>query len=406
VSGGDAVSRSAPDPSSTADPRAALLGVYAPPPPLFVRGEGPWLIDDSGRRYLDFICGIGVTGLGHDAPEVREAILEALGTGIVHTSNLFRTAPAERLAAELVRASFPGRVFFCNSGGEAGEAALKITRKWAKRGGGEAKHEFLAFHGGFHGRLFGTLATTDNPAYREPFEPLMPGVRFLDVGDEAALERAMDPVRVAAVVIEPIQGEGGIRPVPHAFLRTLRRLCDERGVALVFDEVQCGMGRSGRLFAHEWAGVQPDVLTLAKPLAGGLPMGAVIVGEPLAQAMAPGDHGTTFGGGPLLATVARRVLATISAPDFLAGVRERGARLEADLRGLASRSARVREVRGAGLMWGVEIDGPAAEVVARAREGGLLLAVAGKQVVRLLPPLAIDPELLARGVEILEEALA
>ena len=394
------------NPADPVDPRRALLGVYAPPAPVLVSGEGPWLFDDAGRRYLDFICGIGVTALGHDAPQVREAVRDALATGLVHTSNLFRTAPAEALAAELVEATFPGRVFFCNSGAEAGEAAIKFARKWARQVGGEAKHEVVAFRGSFHGRLFGTLALTDRPSFREPFEPLMPGVRFIEVGDVEGLEAALDPARVAAAFIEPIQGEGGIRPVPGAFLATLRRLCDDRGVAVVFDEIQCGLGRTGRLFAHEWAGVRPDLLLLAKPLAGGLPMGAVVASEAVASALSVGDHGTTFGGGPLIASVARAVLRTVSEPSFLVGVRARAAVLEEALRALASRSSRVKDVRGMGLMWGIEVEGSASEVVGRAREGGLLLATAGKDVVRLLPPLTMDPALLRQGVGLLEAALA
>jgi predicted acetylornithine/succinylornithine family transaminase len=390
---------------SAAEARRGLLGVYAPPEMLFVSAEGPWLIDESGRRYLDFTSGIGVNALGHDAPEFREAVLDALSSGLVHTSNLFRTAPAEHLASELIAAAFPGRVFFCNSGAESGEAALKIARKWARSVGGDDKHQVLAFRGSFHGRLFGTLAATDRPSYREPFEPLMPGVRFMDVGDVDALGEAMHADRVAAVLLEPVQGEGGIRPVPHDFLRAVRALCDERRVALVFDEVQCGLGRSGRLFAHEWAGVRPDMLMLAKPLAGGLPMGALVVAEPFAAVMSVGDHGTTFGGGPLVTTVARRIFATVSDAAFLAGVRERSAVLADALRGLASRSTHVRDVRGIGLIWGVEVDVPASDVVTRARELGLLLAPAGKDVVRLLPPLNVEPALLVEAVRLLEEAL-
>jgi predicted acetylornithine/succinylornithine family transaminase len=392
--------------ASPAEARRALLGVYAPPDALFVAGEGPWLIDESGRRYLDFTSGIGVNALGHGAPEFREAVLEALESGLVHTSNLFRTAPAEALARELVEATFPSRVFFCNSGAETGEAALKIARKWARSVGGNEKHGVVAFHGSFHGRLFGTLAATDRPGYREPFEPLMPGVRFVPVGDLDALDAALDVERVAMAIIEPVQGEGGIRPVAPDFLRRLRALCDERSVALIFDEVQCGMGRSGRLFTHEWAGVRPDLLMVAKPLAGGLPMGALIVAERLAAVMSVGDHGTTFGGGPFVSTVARAVLRTINTPRFLARVRERAAVLEGALRDLSNRSDRVKAVRGIGLIWGVEVEGPAADVVTRARErSGLLLAAAGKDVVRVLPPLNVDPELLVEGVGMLEEAL-
>jgi predicted acetylornithine/succinylornithine family transaminase len=392
--------------ASPAEARKALLGVYAPPDALFVAGEGPWLIDDGGRRYLDFTSGIGVNALGHGAPEFREAVLEALESGLVHTSNLFRTAPAEALARELVQGTFPSRVFFCNSGAETGEAALKIARKWARSIGGPDKHGVVAFHGSFHGRLFGTLAATDRPGYREPFEPLMPGVRFVSVGDLDALDAALDAERIAVAILEPVQGEGGIRPVPREFLRHLRKLCDERGVALIFDEVQCGMGRSGRLFAHEWAAVRPDLLMVAKPLAGGLPMGALVVAEKLACVMSVGDHGTTFGGGPFVSTVARAVLRTINTPEFLAGVRERAAVLENALRELSNRSDRVKAVRGIGLIWGVEVEGPAADVVSRARErSGLLLAAAGKDVVRVLPPLNVETELLVDGVRMLEEAL-
>jgi len=392
--------------STMVEARRALLGLYAPAEPLFVSGCGPWLVDDTGRQYLDFTSGIGVTALGHGAPEVREAILHALDSGLVHTSNLFRTAPAEALATELVDATFPGRAFFCNSGAEAGEAAFKISRKWARTvSGGGAKHEVVAFHGSFHGRLFGTLSVTDRPDYRAPFEPLMPGARFVTVGDVDGLDRTLDADRVAAVILEPIQGEGGIRPVPHDFLRTLRALCDERQIALIFDEVQCGMGRSGRLFAHEWAGVRPDILMMAKPLGGGLPMGALVVSEPLASAMAVGDHGTTFGGGPLVSTVARKVLETVRQPAFLEGVRERGALLEGALLELASKSPRVREVRGMGLMRGVAVHGSVADIVSAAREAGLLLVGAGKDVVRILPPLVTSPEDLLEGVRILGEVL-
>jgi acetylornithine/N-succinyldiaminopimelate aminotransferase len=386
--------------------RRALLGVYAPPEQLFVSGEGPWLIDESGRRYLDFTSGIGVNALGHNAPEVRAAIQDALDGGLIHTSNLFRTAPAEALAIELIDATFPGQVFFCNSGAESGEAALKIARKWARVAGGTIKHEVVAFRGSFHGRLFGTLALTDRPSYREPFEPLMPGARFLSMGDLTALDAAVDPSRTAAVILEPVQGEGGIRPVAHGFLHDVRRLCDERQVALIFDEVQCGMGRSGRLFAHEWAGVRPDLLMVAKPLAGGLPMGALIVAERLAGVMGVGEHGTTFGGGPFIATVARAVLRTLRQPEFLAGVRARGDVLRRTLQDLAAKNAHVRDVRGVGLMWGVELDVPAADVVTRAREQhNLLLVAAGKDVVRLLPPLNVDADVLVEGINRLGEAI-
>ena len=387
-------------------PTSALLGVYKKPDTLFVGGEGAWLVAEDGRRYLDFTSGIGVNALGHGAPEVLGAIREALESGLIHTSNLFRTEPGERLAEELVAATFPSKVFFCNSGAESGEAAFKLARKWARTVAGPAKHRIVAFHGSFHGRLFGTLAATDRPSYRDPFEPLMPGVDFADVGDLGSVEALVTEQRTAAVILEPIQGEGGIRTVPVEFMKALRALCDERRVALILDEIQCGMGRSGRLFAHEYAGIRPDLLMVAKPLAGGLPMGALLAAPHVADAMAPGEHGTTFGGGPLVAHVARAVLRTLSAPAFLQGVRDRADRLERALQALAQRSPRVQELRGIGLIRGVKVQGDASALVARARELGLLLVSAGPDVIRLLPPLNVPMELLDRAVELLEETLS
>jgi predicted acetylornithine/succinylornithine family transaminase len=390
--------------SSTLE-RAALLGVYAPPEPLFVRGDGAWLEDATGRRYLDFTAGIAVSALGHDSPVVRGAVQEALATGLIHTSNLFRTAPAEQLARELVAATFDSRAFFCNSGGEANEAAFKFARRRARARGGAAKHEIVSFHGAFHGRLFGTLAATDRPSYREPFEPLMPGVHFAMVGDLDSVRAVASAERTAAIIIEPLQGEGGVRVVPPDFLRALRALCDELDAVLILDEIQCGLARTGDLFAYQRAGIEPDMLTLAKPLAGGLPMGAVLVAPGVAEHMRPGDHGTTFGGGPLVATVARAVLSTLSEPAFLVGVRERAERLGEGLEALVAKHDRVIEVRGRGLMRGLVLDGPVAPVLNTARESGLLLCSAGPEVIRILPPLNIEPELIDRGVALLESAV-
>lgn len=388
--------------SHVAADRSALIGLYAPPDPVFVRGEGSWLEDAEGRLYLDFTAGIAVTALGHGSPVVAEAVAAALESGLVHTSNLFRTEPAERLAEELTAAAFPSRAFFCNSGAEANEAAFKFARKWARGRGGPDKHEILAFGGSFHGRLFGSLAATDRPGYREPFEPLMPGVRFAPVEDLAGTEALLTAERTAAVVVEPIQGEGGVRPLSGDFLRGLRALCDEVGAALIFDEIQCGFGRTGDLFAHEDSGVMPDLLTLAKPIAGGLPMGAVLAAPAIADVLVPGDHGTTFGGGPLVASVARAVLREVADPAFLETVRARATRLEGGLRSLMAGSPqRVRALRGRGLMWGLELDGPAAPVVAAARDRGLLVCSAGPDVVRLLPPLVVTDAEIDRAVAIL-----
>jgi len=255
----------------------ALLGVYRPAGPVFTGGEGSHLVAEDGARYLDFTSGIAVNALGYGDPDVAAAIRAALDAGVIHTSNLFRTRPAQELAEWLAAHSFADRVFFCNSGAEANEGAIKFARRWAREGGGERRHEVLAFRGGFHGRTMGALAATDRPAYQEPFRPLMPGVHFCEVGDVDGVAERLRTGAVAAVMVEPIQAEGGVLPVPASFLRALRVLCDEAGALLVFDEVQVGLGRTGRLWAHEAAGVTPDLLTLAKPLAGGLPMGAVLL---------------------------------------------------------------------------------------------------------------------------------
>ncbi|OLC06669.1 MAG: hypothetical protein AUH42_05260, partial [Gemmatimonadetes bacterium 13_1_40CM_70_11] len=303
-----------PTAAPAAQATTALLGVYARVGPTFVAGEGCELIAADGARYLDFVAGIAVNALGYDHPVIRDAVTRALETGLIHVSNLYRTEPGERLAAELVARSFADRVFFCNSGAEANEAAFKFARKWSGKPG------IVAFTGSFHGRLFASLAATDRPDYRAPFEPLVPGVQVLPLGDRGTAQRMMTETPIGAVIVEPVQGEGGVRLVPADWLAFLRQLCDAHGAALIFDEVQCGLGRTGTLFAYEQSGVSPDMLTLAKPLAGGLPMGAVLLTDRIGSALKPGDHATTFGGGPLVATVALAVLQTLAARAFLAAV--------------------------------------------------------------------------------------
>jgi predicted acetylornithine/succinylornithine family transaminase len=381
-------------------PAPALLDVYARVGPMLVSGHGAELVAEDGTRYLDFVAGIGVNALGYDHPVIRGAIERALGHGLVHVSNLYRTVPGERLAAELVARSFADRAFFCNSGAEANEAAFKFARKWS------GKSEIVAFSGSFHGRLFATLAATDRPDYRKPFEPLVPGIRIVPREEWAAVDHAVSASRTAAVIVEPVQGEGGVRPLDAEWLAFVRELCDSRGVAVIFDEVQCGLGRTGTLFAYEQTGVVPDILTLAKPLAGGLPMGAVLVTSAVAAALKPGDHATTFGGGPLVAGVALDVLRTIADPEFLADVRRKGDWLGARLGRLAGVARRVKAVRGRGLLWGLELSEPAAPFVAAARERGLLVLTAGPEVIRIIPPLVITEAELERGVGTLEEVLA
>jgi acetylornithine/N-succinyldiaminopimelate aminotransferase len=383
----------------TSTDASALLGVYARVGPVFAAGEGAELIAEDGTRYLDFVAGIAVNALGYNSPVIRDAVLRALDSGFIHVSNLYRTEAGERLAAELTK-SFGGQVFFCNSGAEANEGAFKFARKWTKQ------TDIVAFTGSFHGRLFASLAATDRPDYRRPFEPLLAGVQIIPLGDVDAATRAITKGRTAAVIIEPVQGEGGVRPVRDDFLAFLRERCNETGAALIFDEVQCGLGRTGTFFAAEHSGVVPDMYTLAKPLGGGLPMGAVLVSDAIAASLAPGDHATTFGGGPFVASVALDVVRTIADPEFLAGVRDKGEYLGARLTSLAQHSARVTAARGRGLMWGLELNEVAAPIVAAARERHLLVLTAGPTVIRIVPPLTIRREELERGVSILAEVLA
>ena len=381
---------------------SAILGTYKRAPIELVRGSGVYLYDAEGKSYLDFGSGIAVNSLGYDDPGLKAA-LHAAAEGLIHTSNLYHTAPGERLAAELIARSFASKAFFCNSGAEANEGAFKFARRWA-RTLGEAKHEIIALRGAFHGRLFGSLAATDRPGYRLPFRPLAPGISIFE-RDLKELDAALNEDTVAALIVEPIQGEGGVRVIDQGFLRELRAVTKARNIALIFDEIQCGLGRTGTLFAYEQVGVEPDMITLAKPLAGGLPMGAVLMTEPIAAAMQYGDHGTTFGGGPFVASVALHVLERLADPALLTHVRETGAWFGHELNEIAHRTSRIRQVRGAGFMWGVDVMGTAAHVVSEAMAHGLLLLTAGEYTVRILPPLVATKEELARGLHILEEVL-
>ena len=388
-----------------AAPLSPILGTYKRQAPLFVRGDGVHMIDESGRRYLDFVAGIAVTALGHNDAGVRRAMEEAMDAGLIHTSNLYRTAPGEELAQWLVDHSFASSVFFSNSGAEANEGAFKFARRWARAQNIPGKHEIVALRGAFHGRMPGTLAATDRPGYRLPFRPLMGGVSIVE-RDLDELRIVLDAETTAAVIVEPIQGEGGVRVVEHEFLRGLRALTRERNILLILDEIQCGLGRTGSLFAYEQAGIEPDMMTLAKPLAGGFPMGAILVNDAVARVMQPGDHGTTFGGGPFIAHVAMHVVRRLADPALLTHVRETGAWVGEQLRGIAERTGRVRAVRGVGFMWGVDVHEPAGAIVARAFERGLLLVTAGEHTLRLLPPLVISREQLAEGLHIIEESIA
>ena len=388
--------------TTTAPIAEALLGNYKRAPMQLASGEGVYLIDADGNRYLDFVSGIAVNALGYGDPGLRAAMLEA-AEGLIHVSNLYASEPGERLASALVEKSFASKVFFCNSGGEANEAAFKFARRWG-RSVADAKHEIVALRGAFHGRLFGTLAATDRPSYRAPFRPLAPGI-FIVERDIEDLAIAVNPETTAAVILEPIQGEGGVRVLDAGFVREVRALTRERQVALIFDEIQCGLGRTGTLFAYEQFGVEPDLLTLAKPIAGGLPMGAVLMTEAIASTIKPGDHGTTFGGGPFVASVANYVLERLSDPGLLADVTRNGAWFGAQLDELARRTGRIRGVRGMGYMWGIDVMGMASHVVNEALAAGLLVCSAGEYTVRLLPPLVASRDDLATGLRILDEIL-
>lgn len=379
-----------------------VVQTYPRAPLVFTHGQGVTLYDADGKAYLDFAAGIAVNALGYADPEIAQVIAEQAGR-LIHTCNLFYNEPQAELARDLCAASFADRVYFCNSGAEAIEAAIKFARKAARALVAPGKTQIVAFHGAFHGRTMGALALTAREKFQAPFRPLMPGVRFAPFNDIDAAARVIGP-ETCAVFVEPVQGEGGITPARPEFLRALRELCDRYGAFLVFDEIQCGMGRTGFLWGHEPSGVAPDMMALAKPLAGGLPIGATLLTERVASALEIGDHGSTFGGGPLVTRVAQVVLKRVSDPAFLAHVREVGAYLIESLRAL--KSPHIQDVRGAGLMVGVQLDTEAAPIIRAGHEAGLVMINAGTHVLRFVPPLIIQKEhvdvLVGRLGEILE----
>jgi predicted acetylornithine/succinylornithine family transaminase len=387
--------------------RSHLLGNYTRAPVTFVRGQGCYLEDAEGRRYLDFVAGIAVCALGHAHPTIARAVAEQAAR-LVHCSNLYGHEPAGELAGELARRSGFERVFFCNSGSEANEAAIKLARKRAFRRGERERSTIVACEGGFHGRTLGALAATANAAYHEGFAPLPGGFAHVPFNDVAALEGAIDE-RVAAVLIEPVQGEGGVHPATHAFLETARRLCDRHGALLIFDEVQCGLGRIGTEFAFERFGVRPDAVTLAKALANGLPIGALLVAAAHADALRPGDHGSTFGGSPVPCAAALAHLRERDRLDLDAHVRHVGALLFAGLRRVATDFPTLFDPpRGIGLMLGLPVKPPHrnADLIDAARDRGrLLIASAGGNTLRFLPPLIVSPVEVADGLARLRIAL-
>jgi len=352
---------------------------------VIVKGKGMRVTDKDGRTYLDFAAGIGVNALGYGDSKVVGAIKKQASL-LLHSSNLYHHEPGIALAERLVKLAFPAKVFLSNSGTEAIEAAIKFARRIGQDAG---RTELVAFEGSFHGRTLGALSMTWTAKYREPFEPLIPGVHFVKVGDVAGLKAVLG-AKTAAVFIEPVQGEGGVRPVPPDFLEEAVKLTREAGALFVADEIQCGLGRTGKMWGYEHAGITPDMVTMAKPLGAGLPLGAILLREDLAGKLHPGDHASTFGGNPVAAAASLAVLDRLTAPGFLEKVEKRSASLLRGLRKLKkAHPGSIAEVRGLGLMIGVEMTGPAGPVIKALRERGILAIKAGDRVLRLLPPLVV-----------------
>ncbi len=388
----------------------AMSQAYPPVMPTYARvdlsierGEGAYLHGNDGRRYLDFMSGIAVTALGHGHPKLLAALAEQ-AQKVWHVSNIFRIPDGERLARRLTENSFADTVFFGNSGAEAIECGIKTVRKYHAHNGHPERYRLITFEGAFHGRTLATIAAGGQKKHLDGFGPKMDGFDQVPFGDHKALEAAIGP-ETAGILIEPVQGEGGIRPVPTQCLRGLRELCDRHGILLFFDEIQCGMGRTGRLFAYEWAGVEPDVMALAKAIGGGFPLGACLATAKAAAGMVAGTHGSTYGGNPLAMACGNAVLDVMLEPGFLDRVQTVSSHLRQHLQGIVERFPSVfEEVRGQGLMLGLKCRMPQADVGNALRAGGLLTVNAGDNVVRLLPPLVVEASHVAEACAIIESA--
>jgi acetylornithine/N-succinyldiaminopimelate aminotransferase len=378
-----------------------LLPTYARAPLSFVKGSGAWLIEADGRRFLDLGAGIAVNALGHAHPALVDALTEQAGA-LWHTSNLYQVPKQQELSEKLVSHTFADTVFFTNSGTESCELAVKMARKYWYEKGKPEKTDILTFSGSFHGRSSAGIAAAGSEKMTKGFGPLLPGFVHLPFGDHDALHAAITET-VGAILIEPVQGEGGIVPVPDQCLKGLRDLCDEKGILLIFDEVQCGMGRTGKLFAHEWSGIEPDIMMVAKGIGGGFPIGAVLATEEAASGMGPGTHGSTYGGNPLGCAVALAVLDHMTAAGFLDSVARKSGFLRQKLEGLVAAHPEVFEaVRGSGLMLGLKCVAPNAEVVKAGYAQLVLTVPAADNVIRLLPPLTITEEEISEAVDRLD----
>lgn len=380
-----------------------LMPTYNRADLAFAQGQGSWLFTEDNRRFLDFGAGIATSSIGHNHPHLANAIAEQAKL-VLHVSNLYRIPQAEKLAERLVEISFADSVFFCNSGAEANEGLIKGIRRAQFKNGHPERTDIICFEHAFHGRTLATLTATGNPKYLEGFEPRLPGIKHIPLNDLEALHKAVDE-HTAGFLIEPIQGESGVNTVPEEFLRELRKICDEKGLFLGFDEVQCGMGRTGRMFAYQWTDIEPDIMSLAKGIAGGVPMGAFLAKESIAKHLTPGTHGSTFGGNPLACAAANAVLDILLAPGFLDHVIKTGNYLRNELQSLVAQYPTIFEaVKGKGLMLGLKGKLPPAEIQNAALHQNLLTVAAGNNVVRIIPPLIISEEECKDGANRLAEA--
>ena len=379
----------------------AVMPSYARVDVAFERGEGPYLYATDGRRFLDFGAGIAVSAAGHAHPHLIEALVNQAGK-LWHTSNLYRISEQERLAERLVEATFADSVFFCNSGGEAVESSVKMVRKYHHDAGSPERYRVIAFDGAFHGRTLAMISAGANAAHKKGFGPMVDGFDHVSFGNLEEVRGAVTS-ETAAILVEPVQGEGGIRPAEPGFLLGLREVCDEFGILLIYDEVQCGMGRTGKLFAHEWSGATPDVMAVAKALGGGFPVGASLATQNAASGIIAGTHGSTFGGNPLAMAVANAVMDIVLEDEFLEHVGVAGESLARRLGELSDQFPKVIEaVRGIGLMWGIKCVGPNVDLANLLVDRGLLVILAADNVVRLLPPLIINDDHLDEAFEIIE----
>jgi acetylornithine/N-succinyldiaminopimelate aminotransferase len=383
----------------------SILPTYSRSPLTFVSGAGSWLVESDGRRFLDLGAGIAVNALGHANPALVEALTAQAGA-LWHVSNLYNIPAQQKLADALVAQTFADTVFFTNSGTEACELAVKMTRKYWYDKGAPDRTEIITFSGSFHGRSSAGIAAAGSEKMTKGFGPLLPGFTHLEFGDHDALQAAVSD-KIAAIMVEPIQGEGGIRPLPDVCLKGLRDLCDEHGILLVLDEVQCGMGRTGKLFAHEWAGISPDIMMVAKGIGGGFPLGAVLATENAASGMTAGTHGSTYGGNPLACAVGAKVMEIVGDDAFLAEVNRKAALMRQKLEGLTAAHPTIFEsVRGSGLMLGLKCKVANTDVVKAGFDQGVLCVPAADNVVRLLPALNIPDDDIAQAIARLDAAAA